>query len=304
MKSYDVKPSLENMLVLLDANSNPKAAKEKFGPFLPLFGSKAKLDRAKRILGDAELAQSLRSFVFRKCFIFREEQIEKVLTYYESLLKGLKTYFSMPSMSTHAEYPDIQVFTTNFDNSVEIFCREKAIPFYDGYNYTNPLGGYVFDHLLYTSGAGLQALKLFKIHGTVRYAKSPNGIFNELQFLPRSGSIVINGHKCLADLIYSGSYQYSSNSPQLELLYLMKQAFTSSDLIIAIGYSFGDPHIVTVFRDVLRKNSSTRLIICSPDPNSTIKNHLTELDSSCITIAKAAEDLDVVRDFRGNGVPQ
>jgi hypothetical protein len=304
MTGWGVDVTLENLLMLLDAYAKPEEAINRIRPFLPLIKTKANimLDPKPKC---GKIGKDIRNYVFRKCFIYRSKNIEKAVIFYDRILRGLKTYFSIQSLHESDlgyPYPNIPIFTTNFDNSIELFCRTQRVHVTDGYS-KMPTGGYIFDYKEYDQSLNPNVLRLYKIHGTVRYVKNPSGEFDEVPYLLPQGSIFINGKECFPDLIFSESYQYTSNSPQLELLYSLKQELRISDRIVVMGYSFGDPHILTVFKEALQENNELRLILFSKHPDLIIKKRLSFVRDRCTCIPRDAELIDIATDLRNSGVP-
>lgn len=306
MTECGVNVTLENLLMLMDAWSKPDEAVGRIRPFLPLIKRKGNITLVpKQECGEA--AKDLRNYVFRKCFIYRFENVQNAVIFHDKLLRGLKAFFSIESLKPgdrNYPYPNVPILTTNFDNSIEIFCRKQRVHITNGYSKA-PNGGYVFDHNEYDETLNPNFLRLYKIHGTVKYVKNSSGEFDEINYLLPRGPIIINGEECFPDLIFSESYQYTSNSPQLELLYSMKQQLRFSDRIIVIGYSFNDPHVLTVFREVLQENRGLHLILFSKRrPDLIIKEKLPSMRDRCICIQKDAKLIDIEADLRSMGVPR
>lgn len=275
----------------------------RMGPFITQIVSQNQVKNLKARIGDHEIADDLRNYVFRRCYVRNLSMIQCIDAFYHRLLVGIRRYFSIPSLRFSPDYPKMHIFTTNFDNCVELFCRRQQVHLYDGYDKT-PMGAYRFEHALYLNAINSDALKLYKIHGTVRYVRNLKGEFDELPLLPEDERIIINGEKCAPDLVYSGSYQYTSNSPQLELLYLMKQQLRVSNIILAMGYSFRDPHVLTVFKDALQENRTAKLVICSTNPKTTVCDRLSFARDRCILLRKEISKLNPETDFQHVGVPK
>ncbi len=305
MKGCRVNITLENLLTLLDAHAKPDEALKRVAPYLPLVKASGIIALASKSDCD-EVAKDIRDYVFRKCYINNTKNIDKAVFFYDRIFRGVKEFFSLKSLQPDDPaypYPDISIFTTNFDNSIELFCRREKIRMTDGYTRV-PSGEYKFDDKEYNKSLNPDFLRLYKMHGTVRYAKNPSGEFDEIPYLYPGKPIIINEAECFPDLIFSESYQYTSNSPQLELLYAMKKELLRSDRIIIIGYSFPDPHILTVFEEALKENDGAYVILFSREPKTTVDEKLNFLKDRCFAIPKDAKLIDPVNDLRKNGVPK
>jgi hypothetical protein len=301
---FGIDPTMENLLTLIDARVNPRIIKEKAGAFVPEIGDLAKWRALTPRLADGEVSKAIRSYVFRQCFICDSGQIDKAQQFFVKLLNGIRTYFQLKGElpGRYRKFPKIPIFTTNFDNGFEQFCRREVVGYCDGYDHT-AWGGMRFNHVSYGDESYQTSFKLYKLHGTVRYVRNADGNLDEITRLPADGSITANGRPASPDLVYAGSYQYTSNSPQLELLYLMKEKLMLTNRIIVVGYSFNDPHILTVFRDVLSARD-TKLVICSPHSNRIISSKFREYRGNCIPIRIDAEHLNPLTNCRRSGVPR
>ncbi len=278
--------------------------KEKAGAFVPEIGDFAKWRALVPQANDEEVSKAIRNYVFKKCFVYDAEQIDKAQEFFLRLLRGIRIYFRLEEelQGHYQRFPKVPIFTTNFDNGFEQFCRREVVDFFDGYDHQG-WGGMIFNHTLYGADEYKTHFKVYKLHGTVRYVRNTDGYLDEITSLPADGSITANGRPAFPDLVYAESYQYTSNSPQLELMYLMKEQLMVSNRVIVVGYSFNDPHILTVFKDVLSSRDVT-LVICSPHANRIIADKFRGHRSNCIPVRVESRRLDPVRDFGRNRVPR
>jgi hypothetical protein len=301
LRRYRIDDNLENLLTLVDARVDPNIIRSRVGPYIPEIADLKRIRHLKAHPQDKEIGSLLRDYVFRKCFVNEPEQIDKVQIFFLCFLDGIRDYFGLPR-ELGKRFPKLPIFTTNFDNAFEQFCRRHKVGLYDGYDYLAS-GGLQFNHILYDGKTYLDRFKIYKLHGTVRYVRSSDDIYDELTTLPSSGGITINGRPAFPDLVYSGSYQYSSNSPQLELLYMMKEKLRISNRIIVVGYSFNDPHVLTIFREILSSTENS-LILCDPKAVSIISTKFGKLSGKCIAIPIPCEQLQPLRDFAKYNVPR
>ncbi len=302
LRTFSVDDSLENLLTILDFSSNPSKMMDRMGPILPLIAGSPQVVNLGANQEDGAIAKELRDFVFRKCFIDDADAIKKVDSFYHSFLSGIASYFKSATIES-TPYARAPIFTTNFDNSVELFATRNGIAIFDGYDRL-PTGAYAFNHKLYDTEFNKNSIRLYKIHGTVRYVRNPRGEFDELTILPPSPDIRIHGGICTPELIYSESYQYTLSSPWLELMYCMREELISADRIIALGYSFPDPHILTVVREVLEgRKWQGRLVICNRHPRNVIDSRFRDLAGKCVAVPADSASLVVPDEFSANGVP-
>ena len=294
---------MENLLTILDYSSNPSNLRDRIGPIIPLIAQSPSAVNIQPNSEDGVIVKEIRDYVFRKCFIEDSEPIKRIDAFYHSLLSGLASYFESARIGS-TPYIRAPIFTTNFDNGVELFASRNGVAIFDGYDRL-PAGVYAFNHKLYDTEFNLNSIRLYKIHGTVRFVRNPRGEFDELTLLPETPEIRIHGEICIPELIYSESYQYTSNSPQLELLYCMREELAIADRVVVIGYSFPDPHVRTVFREVLGKRHwQGKLVVCTRNPQSVIDSRFSEIASKCVGVPCDASNLDVSTAFTSNRVPK
>ena len=304
LNRFKIDPTLENILTLVDARVNPSIIKEKAGAFVPEIGDLVKWRALAPQKRDEDVSKAFRNYIFRKCFVYDAPQVNKAQDFFNGLFSGIKNYFRLDEELKGAGqgFPRVPIFTTNFDNGFEQFCRREVVDFFDGYDHQG-WGGMLFNHTLYGTDGYKTHFKIYKLHGTVRYVRNTDGNLDEITSLPSDGSITSNGRSAFPVLVYAESYQYTSNSPQLELMYLMKEQLMISNRVVVVGYSFNDPHILTVFREVLSSRDVV-LIICDPNAHKIIDKKFREHRSNCIPVPVESSRLNPVRDFRRNGVPR
>lgn len=301
LRRYKINDNLENLLTLVDARVDPSIIWSRVAPYIPEIADLQRIQHLKAHPQDKEIGRLLRDYVFRKCFINDAEQVDKVQTFFLDFLDGIRDYFGLRK-DLKGRFPQLPIFTTNFDNAFEQFCRRHQVGLYDGYDYLSS-GGVQFNHVFYDDKIYAERFKIYKLHGTVRYVRNADDIYDEITTLPSSGDITINGRPAFPDLVYSGSYQYSSNSPQLELLYLMKEKLRISNQIIVVGYSFNDPHVITIFREILSR-TETKLILCDLNADNIIRTKFGKFINKCIGIPVPSEQLNPLRDFNQHHVPR
>jgi hypothetical protein len=163
--------------------------------------------------------------------------------------------------------PRLKVFTTNYDLCFEQAASALGGVVIDGFSFTPPRHydpryfGYDIirrpraseDQGNYLEGVFL----LYKLHGSVNWARSANGLIQEKA----------NPSPDEACLIYParGKYQQSFLQPHLESISQYLAALREPNTcLIAIGFGFNDDHLSEPLLAAVRSNPHLRLIIANP----------------------------------------
>jgi len=312
--SYDI----ESLLSVLEFWANPRKAIDETGAFFAEIANRGSLKSFRMHKKDQDIAKKVRGVIVEECFVNDPSKVHAIKLLYEKFFKDLHDVFQLPDCNPagNKACPPADVFTTNYDNVVEEYCAENGMPPpCDGYREL-PIarrGTFEFDEKCYTDPDSIIRLRLYKLHGTVTYVRLPHGELRLMPLFPGrkiqisgktfpGGELRISGKPALFDLIYPGTYQYATREPQLELLNLLKQNLASSSCCIVIGYSFRDPNIRQIFRDVLLKSKRLRrqgkVVLVSPEAKKVIANQkLAGLGIKAVK--KKFEDLSVVEDIGG-----
>jgi len=285
--------NLETLLGILDSGSDPQKAIQVMGPFASAIADPRRVRRLRPKIKDSELSTKIKDFILRQYFVNSERVVGDILKTCDDFFRGLKDRFELPPLSrTHHLYPSLDIFTTNFDNVIEIFGRESNTPVFNGH-YHRPQLGWVYDHRKFVDGSMRTSIRLYKIHGTVTHAAYSAGrVIDEVTNLPKRGRLIIRGRPALPRLTYPGAYHYFSEEPQLELLYLLKKKLCWATRCLVIGYSFGDPNIVQVFTDCIEMNPSLKVILLSKHAKSTIGD-TSYNPKRVIAIPARVEDIEI-----------
>jgi len=181
---------------------------------------------------------------------------------YDSFLRGLiaNPLFHLTPTFPHGDpkYPNVEFFTTNYDDALETFFEWAGVPLTDGYIEDIAAPGtsnqieYRFDE---TEFDDAEALRIYKLYGSIMYARQGHFI---TRIDPYTWSLP-NRRRDFGDLlIYPGATKVIWNEPQLQLFYRLHQRLRepSTQFCIVIGYSFRDRVIADVFKDSLALNPS------------------------------------------------
>lgn len=196
-------------------------------------------------------------------------------------------------------YPNVEFFTTNYDDALETFFEWAGVPTTDGYveSIDPPDKGdqinYRFDELEFDD---TDELRIYRLFGSVRYA-SYKGSISRID--PYTWSHP-GRRRTFGDLlIYPGSTKVIWNDPQLQLFYRLHQRLRdpSTSYCIVVGYSFQDRAVADVFKNALYLNPSLRIYLVGLQARTIVRN-VFDNHSSVKAIRKKFEKLDPLRDFR------
>jgi len=242
------------------------------------------------------IARRIREYLVRRCFVNDPIVIDSIKTDYARFFRGLTARFGLALCDPGGESgtPSVDIFTTNYDNVVEEYARTIGVQICDGYEEIRR-GNFRFDHAKFERSP--DSLRLYKIHGTVTYARLANGLIDRVTYVPPRGPLVMAGQVAFPELIYPGSKPYLSAEPQLELLFLFKRALSNADVLLIIGHSLRDPNINEVLRQVSATNSKIRLFLVSPHAGSVIKSQLSAYGTRAIAIDKTFRSFEPSSDL-------
>ncbi len=189
----------------------------------------------------------------------------------------------------------IEIFTTNYDNTIEQFCSNYGISYTDGFDLE--WNRSILEELKYK-------LKLYKIHGSIGWYQTTTGKYLKIpidfeQYCDscRRKIPVLRSGEILEDMIMYPMQKWERPGPLLDLMYILKQRLLSSntEIVISIGYSFRDDYIKTLFIESLKRNPSLHIFIISPSADKIKKVFLTEenleLNTRIIPITSYLEDI-------------
>ena len=246
----DRKVNIELLLETIERLENIKD-----DPLIKFFDDKTfKLSNFK---GDGSLSRGLKQCIREKCFIPEDRTC-----YLEPLLDFLNLYNIL------------QIFSTNYDNSIEQFASSHDIRYEVGFDAIgwNPD---VFKGLK-------NGIRLYKIHGSITSWKTEEEDYNNLPIRDISQQIQLSsGKESVPAILYAGTkLEYSE--PIFDTIAELKQHLRTAKFVFVIGYSFNpqDAHITRVFQYAAKKNRKLIVILVTPSAfniyNEELRHYKTE----------------------------
>ncbi len=185
----------------------------------------------------------------------------------------IRDAYSIPSLPyvQRAWYPIFQVlsqyesqildlFTLNYDPVIEMFCRNKSIPWSCGFVSRGQefvwRNDFTFQQLKSSLG-----IRLYKIHGSVTWKGFEDRVVESPLF--GAGTLRdLSGQPAKDMLIYPVAGKIFYGEPYFTLANHFRQALLNARCCLIIGFSYRDEMIVDLLRFSCRENSSIKFIHC------------------------------------------
>ncbi len=202
--------------------------------------------------------------------------IEDIIIQIEKIIK-INCTLKLPENAAHSVFiekitkrkvtlPRVKIFTLNYDTLFEQAGRKKNFTIIDGFSFSHPrtFSGRNFDLDIVSRNSSRvkeednfvqKVFHLYKPHGSVDWTKDANeiiqkdGVENPLMIFPK-------------DSKYESSYE----QPYFEMMSRFQQNLRNENvLLICIGFSFSDKHIVTAIIEALEQNPGFQLMVVNKD---------------------------------------
>lgn len=147
---------------------------------------------------------------------------------------------------------DLQIFTTNYDQCIETYFKQREIDFSNGV--IPRFGDSIFDVDSYDLNAEKNKnCKIYKLHGSVDLFQKEDKI-RRLEVPRAEDPFIVKeyGEELMRWPIEFGGYRHIIESPYLDLFRRFRDIAKGKNLWIVIGFSFRDRTICSILNDVLR----------------------------------------------------
>ncbi|MFY3741363.1 MAG: hypothetical protein HMLIMOIP_001818 [Candidatus Nitrosomirales archaeon] len=174
-----------------------------------------------------------------------------------------------PLMGILDRYGVIDLFTLNYDATIDIFCEKRNIPYTDGFAPN-------WDSKNFDTSRGI---RIYKIHGSVYWFKTQFGKYMKLpaKGLDISNLRYITDEEVSEMLIYPAIEKDSESGPYPWIKQEFRRKLSESALCIILGYSFRDVYIKEMIIEQMNRNPSLWLYIVSPNASQRKREHFAEL---------------------------
>jgi hypothetical protein len=183
-------------------------------------------------------------------------------------------------------YEDLNVFTTNYDLCLETYCSFGEIPYLSGFDLMNK-------EITEERRFEEEGIRIWKMHGSIDRYITKTGELLQLPVGPRK-KIEVEGEL----MIYPGYGKSFYREPYMSMLYELKKALRSCSVCIAIGYSFRDNAINSVFQDSLLANKRIKVVLLSPDAESIMNENASYMGDRAIPINQPFGDSESMKELK------
>lgn len=209
----------------------------------------------------------------------REIDINDLINKIECLIKT-KCELELPEKSPHKEFlekitkrkvtlPRVKVFTLNYDTLFEQAGRQGNFTMIDGFSFSFPriFSGRNFDYdIVQRDNSRVKeednfvrkVFHLYKPHGSVDWERRKDGNIHQSE----------NVAKALMIYPKDSKYESSYEQPFFEMMSRFQQNLRNDNvLLICIGFSFNDKHIVTAIQEALEQNPGFQILVVNKGIN-------------------------------------
>lgn len=187
----------------------------------------------------------------------------------------------------------LKIFTTNYDLAFEVAASNTGMIVIDGFEFSKPYrfnpAWYQYDivnrsQVSEKGGAYLpNIIHLYKIHGSVDWVRTSNGVYKKDESVPSEGEPVF---------IYPSStkYQNSYESPYLDMMAAFLEAVQKpKTALLCVGFGFNDKHLNNAITMALRTNPEFMVMVVTKDPFNTNGSFNAEVRTQFMHAIKAGD---------------
>lgn len=189
----------------------------------------------------------------------------------KAIVPSGKIAYLQPLLAFIDKEKALDVISLNYDTCIEQLCSVNKRLYQDGFDiHWNPK---TFE------GSGSDIF-LYKLHGSVLWYQSDKGDYIKLPIMTNEHEVqLITGEKAENLMLYP-MRKFGYAEPLLELLVKVKHLLEDEacDILVVVGYSFRDEHIVRIILDVARKNKNFHIILVAPDAHEIYHKRLKYYD--------------------------
>lgn len=156
----------------------------------------------------------------------------------------------------------LHIFTLNYDECVEQALSDTLGT--DDSKWTNGFSETGWTPQLLTQDYHKFAAIVYKLHGSLDWVRDERLGICSLRWPPGAETEEIPEETVQPLIIFGTTDKLQPLDPFLPLLFLFQQRLLEADVIVIVGYSFGDSHINAMLLDALQADPKKRCIVCNP----------------------------------------
>ena len=210
---------------------------------------------------------------------------DEIQNFVRTKCEDIKTTEYLWAFKGLIEHNPINIFSLNYDGTIEIFCEKNGIKYTDGFE---PY----WDQNNFDKGS---EINLFKLHGSLYWLRSESGKPMKIPIKGlRTASIkYLTGESMHEMLIYPALRKNKQLVVYSWLNQKFKDELQNSDVCVIIGYSFRDEDITESIIEALGTNQNLWIVIVNPSAtklkNEIFSNH-DEISSRVVVMDTTTEN--------------
>lgn len=254
--------NIETVLSYATGQMRPRDAIKRSSPYVSHFVRSTGLQTDS---GSKKLIRDIQDFISTTCTVTENYRVKQIGQHFRDFWAHLMSEFKLPDCGRIGHpCPDIDVFTTNYDNVVEQYGFQEGNEVFSGYTEAADDTA-TFAPAYYDKH---RPVRLYKLHGSVTLGVlDDTKVFYSRQGL-RIGDRHTSGAKIVDRVMIYGYEKIPSQDPYFELLHRLKTKLAQAQYAIVIGYSFSDLHILTILKEGLISNDRLKLSILDSHASS------------------------------------
>ena len=168
------------------------------------------------------------------------------------------------------------IFTTNYDQVIEAFCRRKNLNYGCGQVQNELLDIGKSNHMLYSKDSPL--FQIYKLHGSINWYEDQDKNMRWLTEPARPGRMTPLGDQVIKELlIYPAREKYTFREPFYPMFHHLKECLIGCERCYIVGYSFRDDDILGLFHDAMNLNKGLSLFVVDRNANTIVEEKFQSL---------------------------
>jgi len=216
-----------------------------------------------------QLLREVKTFIADCCAI-KKESLEESLEVYDEFFHQIiwrehGRNFRQTLRGKGPHRVESLVFTTNYDQVLEAYCRRRALEYECG-QAQNELLNIGRDSRLYSD---VPAFHIFHLHGSINWYIDQDQHMRWMTGPAQLGETTLTGDHVVKELlVYPVAGKYTFREPFYKMFHYLKQQLLECNQCYVVGYSFRDEDILGIFQDALSLSERLHLTLIDPKASS------------------------------------
>lgn len=221
-------------------------------------------EAADRNRGYAEsLLQAVRAFLINACTIKTPSAFDVYDEFFQQVMSTDNYNFRMGLQGPQPHPIWCAIFTTNYDQVLEAYCRRGSIASDIGQRQNEELDITTKNSPLY---GDKQCFHIYKLHGSINWYIDQDERMRWSTDPLQLGHTTAIGDKVTREvLIYPVKEKNTFREPFYDMFHYLKRNLREKERCYVVGYSFRDDDLLGLFTDAMQLNERLRLILIDPN---------------------------------------